>query len=114
MVEDTIAVLSDAGKIYTIGRNYKGTLGIGSNDKFLIQLSPEEVKSNDVVFKKIFALRDIATFGAIDTNNFFYIWGERPNGTIYYEPTLVSDSTKFNSSAIFTNSKDFILKGANL
>jgi alpha-tubulin suppressor-like RCC1 family protein len=113
MVEDTIAVLSDAGKIYTIGRNYKGTLGIGSNDKFLIQLSPEEVKSNDVVFKKIFALRDIATFGAIDTNNFFYIWGERPNGTIYYEPTLVSDSTKFNSSAIFTNSKDFILKGAN-
>lgn len=113
MVEDTIAILSDAGKIYTIGRNYKGTLGIGSNDKFLIQLSPEEVKSNDVVFKKIFALRDIATFGAIDTNNFFYIWGERPNGTIYYEPTLVSDSTKFNSSAIFTNSKDFILKGAN-
>ncbi len=67
----------------------------------------------DVVFKKIFALRDIAGFGAIDTNNFFYIWGERPNGKIYYEPTIVSNSIKFNSDAIFTNSKDFLLKGAN-
>ncbi|MDZ7818134.1 MAG: hypothetical protein U5K55_05765 [Aliarcobacter sp.] len=38
MVEDTIAVLSDEGKIYTMGRNYLGALGINSTDKFIIQL----------------------------------------------------------------------------
>ena len=113
MVEDTIAVLSDNGKIYTIGRNYNGALGIGSNDKFIIQSTPQEVKSNGVTFKKIFALRDIATFGAIDSNNYFYIWGERPNGTVYYEPTIVSNSMKFNPDGIFTNSKDFLLKGVD-
>ena len=113
MVEDTIAVLSDDGKIYTIGRNYNGALGIGSNDKFIIQSTPQEVKSNGVTFKKIFALRDIATFGAIDSNNYFYIWGERPNGTVYYEPTIVSNSMKFNPDGIFTNSKDFLLKGVD-
>lgn len=113
MVEDTIAVLSDNGKIFTIGRNYNGALGIGSNDKFIIQSTPQEVKSNGVTFKKIFALRDIATFGAIDSNNYFYIWGERPNGTVYYEPTIVSHSLKFNPDGIFTNSKDFLLKGVD-
>ena len=113
MVEDTIAVLSDNGKIYTIGRNYNGALGIGSNDKFIIQSTPQEVKSNGVTFKKIFALRDIATFGAIDSNNYFYIWGERPDGTVYYEPTIVSHSLKFNPDGIFTNSKDFLLKGVD-
>jgi hypothetical protein len=113
MVEDTVAVLSDAGKIYTYGRNYKGALGIGSDDKFINQQTPLEVKNSGQVFKKIFALRDIKTFGAIDNNNLFYIWGERPNGTVYTEPTVLKDSTQFNSDAIFTNSKDFILKGAN-
>ena len=113
MVEDTIAVLSDDGKIYTIGRNYNGALGIGNSDKFIIQSTPQEVKSNGVSFKKIFALRDIATFGAIDSNNYFYIWGERPNGTVYYEPTIISNSLKFNPDGIFTNSKDFLLKGVD-
>ncbi|MDD2894998.1 MAG: RCC1 domain-containing protein [Aliarcobacter sp.] len=112
MVEDVIAVLSDAGKIYTIGRNYLGALGIGSTDKFIIQLTPVQVKNNGQVFKKIFALRDIKTFGAIDSNNLFYIWGELPDGTTYSEPTLVSLST-FNPDAIFTNSKSFILKGSD-
>jgi hypothetical protein len=113
MVEDVIAVLSDSGKIYTFGRNYNGALGIGSDDKFIIQSTPIEVKNTGQVFKKIFALRDIKGFGAIDNNNLFYIWGERPNGTIYTEPTLLNNSIQFNPDAIFTNSKDFILKGAN-
>ena len=113
MVEDVIAVLSDAGKIYTFGRNYNGALGIGSDDKFIIQNTPMEVKSSGQIFKKIFALRDIKGFGAIDNNNLFYIWGERPNGTIYTEPTVLNNSIQFNPDAIFTNSKDFILKGAD-
>lgn len=113
MIEDVIAVLSDAGKIYTFGRNYKGALGIGSDDKFIIQTSPIEIKNNGQVFKKIFALRDIKGFGAIDNNNLFYIWGERPNGKIYNEITELKDSIQFNPDAIFTNSKDFILKGVN-
>ncbi len=113
MVEDVVAVLSDAGKIYTFGKNYYGALGIGKNDFFFTQNSPIEVKNSGQVFKKIFALRDIKGFGAIDSNNLFYIWGERPNGTIYTEPTLLSGSIQFNPDAIFTNSKDFILKGAN-
>ena len=112
MIEDDIAVLSDAGKIYTLGKNYVGALGIGSSDKFIIQTTPTEVKNNGQIFKKIFALRDIKTFGAIDSNNLFYIWGELPNGTFYTEPTLVS-TLKFNPDAIFTNSKSFILKSSD-
>jgi hypothetical protein len=113
MVEDTIAVLSDAGKIYTFGRNYQGALGIGKSDLFYSQKNPIEVKNSGQVFKKIFALRDIKGFGAIDNNNLFYIWGERPNGKIFTEPTMLNGSIQFNPDAIFTNSKDFILKGAN-
>ena len=113
MIEDDIAVLSDAGKIYTIGKNYVGALGIGSSDKFIIQTTPTMVKNSGQVFKKIFALRDIKTFGAIDSNNIFYIWGELPNGTFYTEPTVVSTTLKFNPDAIFTNSKSFILKGSD-
>ena len=111
MVEDTIAVLSDEGKIYTIGRNYLGALGIESDDKFIIQLTPIEVKSSGQFFKKIFALRDLKTFGAIDSNNQFYIWGERPTGTIYNKPTLLATGKEFDEDAIFTNSKEFLLKG---
>lgn len=111
MVEDVIAVLSDSGKIYTMGRNYQGALGINSSDKFIIQFSPIEVTNSGQIFKKIFALRDIKTFGAIDSNNNFYIWGERSNGTIYDKPTLLANGKKFNPDAIFTNSKEFLLKG---
>ena len=111
MVEDVIAILSDDGKIYTIGRNYMGALGIDSADKFIIQFSPIQVANSGQIFQKIFALRDIKTFGAIDSNNNFYIWGERPNGTIYSKPTLLASGKKFNQDAIFTNSKEFLLKG---
>ena len=111
MVEDTVAVLSDEGKIYTFGKNYQGALGIGSSDKFITQFTPIEVKNDsNVEFKKIFALRDIKGFGAIDSNNLFWMWGERPNGTVCYEPTLLSSIKQFNPDAIFTNSKDFVLK----
>ncbi|MDY0327624.1 MAG: hypothetical protein RBR07_05195 [Arcobacteraceae bacterium] len=111
MVEDTIAVLSDDGKIYTFGRNYQGALGIDNSDKFINQITPVAINNNSQVFKKIFALRDIRGFGAIDTNNNFWMWGERANGAVHYEPTLLSSGKKFNPDMIFVNSSDFVLKG---
>ena len=111
MVEDTIAVLSDAGKIYTIGKNYLGALGKNITDKFIVNDTASEVTNTGQVFKKIFALRDLKTFGAIDENNQFYIWGERPDGTVYYKPSLIASGKSFDGDAIFTNSKEFLLKG---
>lgn len=111
MTEDTIAVLSDEGQIYTMGRNYKGALGINSSDKFINQTVPVAINNNSQIFKKVFALRDIRCFGAIDSNNQFWIWGERPNGEVLYEPTLLSAGKKFNPDMIFVNSSDFVLRG---
>lgn len=111
MTEDTIAVLSDEGQIYTMGRNYKGALGINSSDKFINQTVPVAINNNSQIFKKVFALRDIRCFGAIDSNNQFWIWGERPNGAVLYEPTLLSAGKKFNPDMIFVNSSDFVLRG---
>lgn len=109
MVEDIIAVLSDKGEIYTIGKNYNKALGINKNDTFYTSLTPIKVLADGVVFEKIFALRDTRTFGAIDTNKNFWIWGER-NGTNYSKPTRIS-SKKFNPDAIFVNTNEFVLKG---
>jgi hypothetical protein len=115
MVDDTIAVLSDAGQIYTLGKNYNGTLGIESSDKFLNQLEPVLVQNDSsVVFQSIFALRDIDCFGALDTNNQFWIWGERSNGTAITLPTRLDDSgKKYNEDSIFVNSTEFLLKGVD-
>ena len=109
MVEDAIAILSDTGKIYTIGKNYKGALGINKSDNFYQSENPLLVSSDSgIIFKKIFALRDTRTFGAIDSNNLFYIWGER-GSSVYYKPTLISN-TVFNPDAIFVNTNEFVLK----
>lgn len=112
MVEDVIAILDDKGKIYTFGKNYKGSLGVGKNDNFYFVNEPTLVSAaSTIVFKKIFALRDTRTFGAIDSNNIFYIWGER-NGIIYNKPTVLS-SIQFNPDAIFVNTNEFILRDLN-
>ena len=58
----------------------------------------------------VFALRDIKGFGALDDDNHFYIWGERPNGTIYDSPYILSNSSRFYEDSVFVNSKEFILK----
>jgi hypothetical protein len=115
MVEDVTAVLSDKGKIYVTGKNYKGSLGLNKNDNFYSVNTPTPViASSDIIFEKIFALRDTRTFGAIDSNNNFYIWGERTS-SIYpiTKPTLIGSSNKFNPDAIFVNTNEFILKGIN-
>ncbi|MGB1226874.1 MAG: hypothetical protein ACPG9K_03205 [Poseidonibacter sp.] len=113
LIEDTGIVLSDAGDIYTFGRNFKGALGIDSEDKFITASEPMKIDNGGRIFKKIFALRDTKSIGAIDEDNNFWIWGERPNGTIFYKPTLLDTSRRFNKDAIFVNTSEFVLKGVD-
>ena len=111
MIEDVTALLSDDGKIYVIGKNYKGSLGINSSDNFYFVFTPTLVSANsNIVFEKIFALRDSRTFGAIDSNKIFYIWGERGNNVIT-KPTPIESSKQFNPDGIFVNTNEFVLKG---
>lgn len=111
MVNATWAVLSDAGKIYTVGSNEKGALGLGNTDYTVYTTTPQIINTNGQVFKKVYALRDSKTFGALDEQNYFWIWGERPDGTIINRPTILSNSKQFNSDGVFINSKEFVLKG---
>lgn len=111
MVSATWAVLSDAGKIYTVGSNEKGALGLGNTNYTTYTTTPQIINTNGQVFKKIYALRDTKTFGALDDKNYFWIWGERPDGTIINKPTILSNSKQFNSDGVFVNSKEFVLKG---
>jgi len=112
MVDDTIAVLSDTGKIYTYGSNDKGALGINNTDEAFTSKTGTIINNNNQNFKKLYALRDTKCFGAIDSNNNFWIWGERVGFDPLYEPTLVS-SGKFDSNFVLVNSKDFILKSSD-
>jgi len=112
MTDGTFILLSDTGKIYSLGSNLKGSLGINNTDENFSTYIPQILES-EVTFKKIYALRDIKGFGALDENNNFWIWGERPNGKIYYKPTILSNSKKFNEDGIFVNSKEFVLKGVD-
>lgn len=111
MVEDVIAVLTYSGEIYTIGTNKNGALGINNTDLSFSSAVPTLVNNGGQVFTKIFALRDLRTFGAIDSLNRFWIWGERLDGTNYYEPTLLAAGKEFDSDNIFINPEEFILKG---
>ena len=106
MIEDVIALLDDNGNIYTIGKNYKGSLGVEKNDGFFQQNDPTIISRNKK-FKKIFALRDARTFGAISEDNKFYMWGERGAEGINV-PTKISD-IDFNENKIFVNTAEFIL-----
>jgi len=112
MVDDTIAVLSDTGDIYTIGSNYKGALGINNTNEDYVTSNVTKINNQNQNFKKIYALRDIKCFGAIDSNNNFWMWGERPGYNSLFEPTKIS-AYKFDSNFILVNSKDFILKASN-
>lgn len=111
MVDDAVAVLSESGDIYTFGTNTKGALGINNTDETVLKDIPVKINETGQIFEKIYALRGMKTFGALDENNKFWIWGERPNGNIFYKPTALENNLSFNEEAIFVNSKEFILKG---
>lgn len=108
MVNGTIVVLSDMGDLYSVGSNDKGALGI--KNQSTTSIFKKIVHPEEKLFKKVFALRDIKGFGALDDDNHFYIWGERPNGKIYDSPYILSNSSRFYEDSIFVNSKEFILK----
>ncbi|WP_198304243.1 hypothetical protein [Arcobacter vandammei] len=121
MLEDTTLVLghkSDVGRkdLYVFGKNTKGALGINSNDENITETTPVQINiaSNglqDINFKQIVATRDAKMFGALDNDNYFYIWGETPKGTLY-KPTQIS-STKYQED-IQVQSRTFVLKEANV
>ncbi|QOG11226.1 hypothetical protein [Arcobacter sp. FWKO B] len=110
MVDGTIAVLSDAGIIYTIGSNEKGALGINSIDESFSTNTPMSINQTNQRFKKVFALRDIKGFGAIDEFSYLWIWGQRTGNNIIYQPEQVS-FVRFDAERVFVNSKDFVLQG---
>ena len=110
MVDGTWILLSDTGTLYGVGSNEKGALGIGSTDQTIYTFTPQIINPSGVTFKKIYALRDIKGFGALDSQNYFWIWGERVSGKIWNKPTILSNSYKFNQDGIFVNSQDFVLK----
>lgn len=111
MVNGTWVALSDDGRVFTIGSNDKGALGINNSDESYYILTPQLVNTEGQVFKKIFALRDIKGFGALDQYNAFWYWGERPNGDIYTQPVQLDSGRAFYGDFIFVNSKEFVLKG---
>lgn len=109
MVDGTIAVLTDTGKLFTIGSNEKGALGIDNNFESFSSFDPLEVTNEDGnLFRKIYALREFKSFGALDEFNNFWIWGERHSNNKLIKPTKISN--RF-ITPIFVNSKDFVLKG---
>ncbi len=110
MIDGTWVLLSDTGTLYSVGSNEKGALGTGSNDQTIYTFTPQIINPSGVTFKKIYALRNIKGFGALDNENYFWIWGERASGKIWNKPTILSNSYKFNQDGIFVNSQDFVLK----
>jgi len=93
MVNGDWVLLNDLGTIYTLDSNASNSQSLASTK----------------TFKKIYALRDSKTFGALDSDDYFYIWGERGTNTIS-TPLLVSNSVEFDEDRIFVNSKEFTLK----
>lgn len=94
MVNGVWVLLNNEGKIYTLDSN-------AANPTPLLDIK---------TFKKIYALRDSKTFGALDSDDRFWIWGERETGNID-TPIEVSSVIKFDEDRIFVNSKEFTLKG---
>ncbi|AZL53831.1 hypothetical protein EI285_04235 [Aliarcobacter skirrowii] len=107
MVEDAILLLSDDGKLFTIGKNTNGILGIASDD-FDFYSSKSEVMP-DKFFVSISATRDRRVFAALDDNDNLYIWGETLKETLT-TPTLVSSSIRFSEDYILPQADTFVLR----
>ena len=113
MVDNALAVLSQAGDIYTFGINDKGVLGINNSDETYINNTPTKVNTSGQVFKYLYALRDTKTFAALDEDNRLWVWGEKSDGTILLKPTKDSSDRRFDPSRVFVNSDTLILRSDN-
>lgn len=121
MLGNTTIVLSDEGNIYSFGENSNGALGINNTSFSLIKHTKLNNSNNiitrenllvdveNTIFKKVFALRNRNTFGAIDSDNRFWIWGERENSNLLKPTKLLAKV--FNKDRVFVNAYEFILKG---
>lgn len=107
MVEDAILVLSDDGKLYTIGKNTNGILGVASDD-FNLYSNKSQIMP-DKFFVSISATRDRRVFTALDDNDNLYIWGETLK-EILKKPTLVSSSIRFSEDYILPQADTFVLR----
>lgn len=107
MVEDAILVLSDDGKLYTIGKNINGILGVASDD-FNLYSNKSQIMP-DKFFVSISATRDRRVFAALDDNDNLYIWGETLK-EILKKPTLVSSSIRFSEDYILPQADTFVLR----
>lgn len=107
MVEDAILVLSDDGKLYTIGKNINGILGVASDD-FNLYKNKSQIMP-DKFFVSISATRDRRVFAALDDNDNLYIWGETLKETLT-TPTLVSSSIRFSEDYILPQADTFVLR----
>ncbi|UTJ06662.1 hypothetical protein [Arcobacter roscoffensis] len=113
MVDRAMAVLSQAGDIYTFGINNKGVLGIDNSDETYINNIPTKVDTSGQVFKHLYALRDTKTFAALDDDNRLWVWGEKSDGTVLLKPTKDSSDRRFDPNRVFVNSDTLILRGDN-
>ncbi|MGA1931685.1 hypothetical protein ACH5BF_03055 [Arcobacter sp. YIC-464] len=113
MVDNAMAVLSQAGNIYTFGINNKGVLGIDNSDETYINNIPTKINTSGQVFKKLYALRDTKTFAALDEDNRLWVWGEKSDGTTLLKPTKDNSDRKFDPSRVFVNSDTLILRSDN-
>ncbi|MDX4064048.1 hypothetical protein Q6A84_07565 [Aliarcobacter skirrowii] len=107
MVEDAILVLSDDGKLFTIGKNINGILGVASDD-FNLYSKKSQIMP-DKFFVSISAARDRRVFAALDDNDNLYIWGETLK-EILKKPTLVSSSIRFSEDYILPQADTFVLR----
>lgn len=110
MVDDAIVLLDENGDLYSFGVNKSGVLGQNSIDETLSYHEPVKINfDSDLTFQRVYALRDTKTFGAVDGDGYFWIWGERKELNVL-KPTMVDEDIRFDKDSIFVNSNEFVLK----
>ena len=110
MVDDATVLLDEDGDLYSFGLNNNGVLGQNSVDETLQYNEPIKINfDSDLTFQRVYALRDTKTFGAIDQDGYFWIWGERKELNVL-KPTMVDEDIRFDKDSIFVNSNEFVLK----
>ncbi len=104
MTDTVIAIVDTSGNLYTMGVNLAGSLGINSSNE---ESSSNDFSKIDTGYKEVYSLSGTKTFGAVDTNNNFWIWGQRSKDNLY-KPTSLDSSIIVDE--VYINSSEFIIK----